>query len=234
MQECKDGGCVPIESTTSGTNAECDDNTCPCEGNLDCPEGSICDQIRAVCILKECELESDCDIGLTCLSNRCVVDLEADQDRDGVPDNVDNCPEVINPDQNNTDKREEGLPGGPLRGDEQGDACDDDIDNDGLLNEEDNCLDIYNPDQLDSDRGGEGDGVGDRCEPTLRGVCGDCPVDRIEGDTLYCDDSCDPTPRCVPGRARCNDNVREECDQTGSWEQVLCSGDENCFEVSEF
>jgi hypothetical protein len=64
-----------------------------------------------------------------------------DSDCDGVPDNVDNCPNVINPDQLNTDAKP--IDNGPgVAGDDLtvpysdilGDVCDPDIDNDYMLN----------------------------------------------------------------------------------------------------
>ncbi|NIS32224.1 MAG: hypothetical protein GWO04_20720 [Actinobacteria bacterium] len=48
---------------------------------------------------------------------------EPDRDDDGIPDDVDNCPDDPNPDQADLD------------GDGEGDACDDDIDGDGLPND---------------------------------------------------------------------------------------------------
>jgi hypothetical protein len=51
-------------------------------------------------------------------------DLDADDD--GTNDDADNCPEVANPDQTNTDGAEDG-----------GDACDNDDDNDGVVDGED-------------------------------------------------------------------------------------------------
>ena len=58
-----------------------------------------------------------------------------DRDGDGVPDNVDNCPSVVNPNQ--IDRDDDGL----------GDACD-------------NCVTVPNPSKTDTD----GDGWGDACD----------------------------------------------------------------------
>jgi hypothetical protein len=81
-----------------------------------------------------------------------------DVDADSVPDHLDICPAVHNPEQADYDW------------DGYGDQCDDCIDWDGdgfgdpgfsaNLCEPDNCPDIYNPDQIDLD----GDGVGDACD----------------------------------------------------------------------
>jgi hypothetical protein len=87
-------------------------------------------------------------------------DGDGDSDNDGVPDNIDNCPNIPNGLQGNTD------------GDEYGDACDDcpidplnDVDGDGVCGNEDNCPTIPNPEQQDSDE----DGIGDPCDDTPYG-----------------------------------------------------------------
>lgn len=99
----------------------------------------------------------------------------ADQDADGVNDDQDNCPAIVNPDQADLDQ------------DGFGDLCDADIDgdghpnpvdafpndperhldrdNDGISDSEDNCSRDANPDQEDLDE----DGRGDACDYDLDG-----------------------------------------------------------------
>ena len=89
-------------------------------------------------------------------------DLGMDLDGDGVLDQVDNCPEVSNMDQVDTDS------------DDIGDACDDD-DDDGILDyrsdgmgggvQNDNCLGVPNVDQKDTDW----DLIGDACDEDIDG-----------------------------------------------------------------
>jgi len=75
----------------------------------------------------------------------------ADTDGDGVPDEVDNCPQAYNPGQENTDSGPPPYGSGGIgngigivgddvtipNGDSFGDACDDDLDNDGIANASD-------------------------------------------------------------------------------------------------
>ena len=124
-----------------------------------------------------------CDDGNSKSMDGCEPDctLSPDKDSDGVPDGVDNCPDVANPNQADAD------------GDKIGDACDSpdcgngvkedheecddgnqvkgdgcepdctvskDTDNDGVYDSVDNCPDVANPDQTDTD----GDKIGDVCD----------------------------------------------------------------------
>ncbi len=96
-----------------------------------------------------------------------------DGDGDRIPDVLDNCPALSNPDQADND------------GDGRGDVCDGDDDDDGVGDTEDNCPLDANADQADFD----GDGVGDVCD-------GDDDNDGVADG----DDACamsDPAPTVV-------------------------------------
>lgn len=96
-----------------------------------------------------CQVNADCELGQECVGTlvdidlrkrlvnvrMCMTDLKQDSDRDGVPDNVDNCRYVENPGQQDFDR------------DSIGDKCDEDIDGDGVRNERDNCPRFSNADQ---------------------------------------------------------------------------------------
>jgi len=103
-----------------------------------------------------------------------VVGFQAapDGDTDGVSDASDNCPQVANHDQRNSDN------------DAQGDACDPDDDNDGVLDGSDNCPAAANPSQTNSD----GDSYGDACD--------NCPQvanpNQANSDNDTLGDACDP------------------------------------------
>lgn len=86
--------------------------------------------------------------------------LQEDTDSDGVGDECDNCTETENTDQADNDI--DGI----------GDACDTQSDHDSISDDTDNCPYVTNEDQTDSDV----DGVGDACE---------------EAEEEECDNSCD-------------------------------------------
>ncbi|OGJ19837.1 hypothetical protein A3K73_03655 [Candidatus Pacearchaeota archaeon RBG_13_36_9] len=119
-----------------------------------------------------------------------------DSDEDGINDNVDNCPEIYNPEQTNSDIDNYGdacdnCPHSENPDQEDGDGdgigwlCDNcaavynpeqtNIDNDFVGDICDNCLYVYNPDQEDFD----GDGIGFWCDPCLND-----PLNDIDGDGI--------------------------------------------------
>lgn len=73
--------------------------------------------------------------------------IQADTDRDGIPDIRDNCVAVPNSTQEDVNYNQ------------RGDACDD-FDRDGVPNNRDNCPNLPNANQLDAD----GDGMGNDCD----------------------------------------------------------------------
>lgn len=121
-----------------------------------------------------------------------------DSDGDGVPDGQDNCPNVVNPDQDNLD------------GDDNGDACDPDPDGDGVGQGEDNCPMTPNADQRDTDD----DGDGDACDPD------------DDGDGLQDgQDNCPKVPNSDQ-RDRDDDGEGDACED-GDGDGVI-DADDNC------
>jgi hypothetical protein len=107
-------------------------------------ESDFSDEVQYIPVSPECEENSDCPSGFACSDGECL----SDRDGDGIPDILDNCPDVYNSGQEDMD--DDGI----------GDACDNDRDGDGIPNGQDNCPDVYNPGQNDMD----GDGIGDACD----------------------------------------------------------------------
>jgi len=113
-----------------------------------------------------------------------TTEPEVDTDGDGVVDSEDNCPNIANANQLNTD------------GDSEGNACDTDDDNDGVLDAADNCPLVANPGQEDANS----NGVGDACEGDMDGdgvpdATDNCPLvynpDQADADGDGTGDACE-------------------------------------------
>lgn len=110
-------------------------------------------------------------------NSRYAVGLNSDDDNDGIFNASDNCRNIANTNQLDTD------------GNGDGNECDVDDDADGVVDEVDNCPLVYNPGQEDVCTDADGDGVGgvlDECPDTAAGAVVDesgCSID----DTCPCD-----------------------------------------------
>ena len=160
----------------------------------------------------------------------------ADTDFDGVVDGSDNCPDVFNPDQTDSD------------GNGVGDACEPpppaDGDGDGVPDDIDNCPATPNADQADSD----GNGVGDACDvPPPADGDGDgvpddtdnCPTtpnaDQADTDGNGVGDACDVPPPADGDGDGVPDDI-DNCPATPNAEQAdldtdgvgdVCDGDDD-------
>ena len=214
-----------------------------CIDELGCPGNPTCTEDELEDCVDNCtdtsnsdQVDSDGD-GLGDICDPCPDSLDNDEDDDGFcgdpcevdPDSCsespctggetvdcrDNCPDAVNPDQEDID--EDGI----------GDECDicpfdpaNDPDEDGVCDSicvgdeceeapctggefedcEDNCSEDPNEDQLDSDA----DGVGDVCD-----MCPFDPDDDADEDG-YCDAICQEEVDC--GEGPCSGGETEECD----------------------
>jgi len=129
-----------------------------------------------------------------------LLDLSrlVDEDSDGIPTSLDNCPSTPNLDQSDVD------------GDGVGDVCD-------------VCPDAADPDQLDAD----GDGLGNVCDPCPNSADADGPDGDGDGYCLPddCDDSdAEISPAALPG---CDPEIDRNCDGIDDTTQNDCGDDDD-------
>ncbi len=126
-----------------------------------------------------------------------------DKDKDSIADTFDNCPDVANPRQTDSD------------GDGLGDACDEDDDGDSVPDELDNCPYFVNPDQTDTD----GDGLGDVCDEDDDG-------DGVKDAIDNCPDVINPNQADLDG-----DGLGDVCDADDDGDGIRDALD-NCLRVA--
>ncbi len=203
-------GCGDDDS--AGGDASTDGGAC--ESASQCSDGVFCNGVER-CLDGFCTsgFAPEIDDGIACTVDSCDEEADAivhddascvfDGDGDGADDDVDNCPDVSNPDQLDTDM------------DGMGDACDADDDNDGVLDGDDNCPMVANEDQLDTD----GDGDGDACD-------GDRDGDTIPDEMDNCPDVRNPTQDDLDG-----DGIGDACDSDVDGDGFDADAD-NCPDVA--
>jgi alpha-tubulin suppressor-like RCC1 family protein len=131
-----------------------------------------------------------------------VFEIEIlDSDGDGIDDEDDNCPNLINVDQLDTDQ------------DGFGNRCDLDDDGDLIIDFLDNCPQDNNRNQLDQDN----DGIGDVCDND-----GDLDNDGIDNSIDNCRNDRNPLQYDTD-----LDGIGDECDPNNDHDHLL-DGEDNC------
>lgn len=174
-----------------------------------------------------------------------AVNNVPDVDLDTIPNDQDNCPEIANTPQTDTDGDGAGdacdacagfNDSVDADGDHLADGCDPDSDNDGVLNAGDNCPLIANADQTDTNSDGTGDAcVNDADGDGVLNAADNCPLatnagqENVDGDGVG--DACDPVDNRIPASevGLCGDGQDNDQDGTMDCADVAdCAADAAC------
>ena len=140
-----------------------DNDGFPDVGDCAPQDAAIYPGVIEICDGKDNDCDFDTDESFPDTDNDSLADcVDPDLDGDDIDNGADNCPKVVNPEQEDQD------------GDGAGDVCDPDVDGDGIPDGMDNCQVVFNPAQKDLDQ----DGSGDKCD------------DDVDGDDIIEEDNC--------------------------------------------
>jgi PKD repeat protein len=176
----------------------------------------------------ELEVEDTCAQSDTAMVT--ITATEPDSDGDGIPNSTDNCVNVSNASQADTDN------------DGQGDACDSDDDGDSIPDTNDNCPTIVNTSQSNID----GDSQGDACDPdddndSFPDLFDNCPqianTDQKDSDGDQQGDVCDFDDD-NDGHVDSNDNCPDiansnQIDRDGDGQGDACDEDDDGDGISD-
>ncbi|HKY63288.1 MAG TPA: Calx-beta domain-containing protein [bacterium] len=241
--DCQDSDCSSLpscqeicdDSTDNDDDNDVDCDDADCDADPACIQPEICNNLDDDDgdLLVDCADTDDCSADPSC------VDPSGDGDSDGVTNGTDNCPEVSNAGQEDTDGDGNGNACDILENDCDNTVTDDtdalvdcadpdcalasncvDGDSDGTPDISDNCPAVSNPGQQDTDN----DGAGNACD-TVEDDCDNGTSDDTDAAADCADSDCSAAANCIDDDGDGVPNVVDNCDAVANSGQEETDGD---------